>query len=500
MKKIYKYITGVAIGTFLVTGCGKGFLDVNENPNKPGEVTPNLVLSTGLNRTAAAVNTTLNQIGSIWSGYWAPAVDFLWYMDNKQYNVTSNFGTAVWETTYDILNDFQSVQKAAVTSNQNYYQAIAIIMKSMNFQYLVDAYNNVPYTDALKATEVIRPTYDAGQAVYDDLLKQLDAAIALIKSAPATEAKPGAEDIFFAGNMTNWIKYANTLKLRILLRQSEIAGKEAFIKAEIAKIVAEGSGFSDAGVFSSPGYTSSTGKMNPFWAGYYATSSGAITSDYKATRPTVFLLDQYKKGNDPRVEVMYAKTSAGIYKGVELGRPTGDAESPNYKSNVTSPFLPGTGVLKSVSQKAVIMLPSESFFLQAEAVARGWMSGNAKTLYEQGIKASFEFLGVANAATAAATYSAQAINKVGYDASTNKVEAIIYQKWLSLNSISGWEAWNDFRRTKFPTDNPISMNAIKPIHPKRLVYPSSEYGRNGDEVEKQGNIDTFTSKIFWDTK
>jgi len=499
MKKIYKYITGVAIGTFLITGCGKGFLDVNENPNKPGSVTPNLVLSTGLNRTAAAVTTTLNQIGSVWVGYWAPATDYLWYMDNKQYNVTSNFGTAVWETTYDILNDFQSLQNAAASSNMNYYQGIAMIMKAMNFQIVVDAYNNVPYSEALKGTEVIRPKYDEGQVIYDDLLKQLDAAIALIKSAPATEAKPGAEDIYFAGNMTNWVKFANTLKLRLLLRQSEIASKTGFIQAEIAKIVAEGSGFITTGVFASPGYSSSTGKMNPFWEGYYANAAGSATSNYKATRPTVYILDQYKNANDPRMEVMYAKAK-GIYKGVELGRATGDSQAALYKSSETSPFLPNAGILKSATQKAVIMLPSESSFLQAEAVARGWMTGDAKALYQQGIKESFEYLGVANAAAAAATYYGQAINKVGYDASTNKVEAIIYQKWLSLNSISGWEAWNDFRRTKFPSDNPISLDPIKPIHPKRLVYPSSEYGRNAEEVEKQGNIDTFTSKIFWDTK
>ncbi|MEI5984033.1 SusD/RagB family nutrient-binding outer membrane lipoprotein [Sphingobacterium sp. PU5-4] len=499
MKKIFKYIAGIAIASTVLAGCGKGFLDINENPNRPVTATPNLILTSGLNRTSALVSTTLNEIGSVWAGYWAPATDYLWYINNKQYNVTPNFGTAVFETSFDILSDFQAVQDAAVAANMNYYQGIAGIMKAYHFQNLVDAYNNVPYTEALKNTQNIRPKYDEGQAIYDDLIKQLDAAIALIKSAPETEAKPQGEDIYFAGNMTNWIKFANTLKLRILLRQSEIPGKDATIKAEIAKIVSEGSGFSDAGVYGQPGYTSSATKMNPFWEGYYANSAGSATSNYKATRPTKYIVNNYLSNNDPRIDQMYLKVS-GAFKGIELGRNTGDSEAALYKSSVTSAFLTNGGILKSATQKAVIMLPSESLFLQAEAVARGWMTGDAKALYNKAIEESFVFLGVPDAAAAAATYAGQAINKVGYDASTNKVEAIIYQKWLALNSVSGWEAWTEFRRTKFPTDNPLSLNAIKPIHPKRLVYPSSEYGRNGDEVEKQGDIDTFTSKIFWDTK
>ncbi len=501
MNKIIKKISTGAICLVMLAGCGKNFLDVNDNPNKFTELTPDLIISAGLNKTADHLNTTLNEVGSVWAGYWAPATDFLWYIDNKQYNVSSSFETEVWENTFDILSDFDAVEQSAIAGEFTYYQAIAKIMKVFNFQILVDGYNNVPYSEALKNLEIMRPKYDEGQEVYDDLIVKLDEAIALIKGASADDVQPGAEDIYFSGDMEKWIKFANTLKLRILLRQSEVASKASYIKTEIAKIAAEGSGFIDdeSGVFAQPGYSESTDKMNPFWETYYSNSSGNVVSNYRATRPTVFIINQLESNNDPRIANLYAKVS-GEYKGIELGRPTSGPEAALYKSSVTSPFLPGTGLLKSSTEESVILLPAESYFLQAEAVARGFLTGDAKALYEKGIESSFSYLGVADAANAAQEYYGQSKNKIGYDASSNKVEAIIYQKWLALNSISGWEAWTEFRRTGYPSDNPISLAAIKPIHPKRLMYPNSELGRNGEQVSKQGTIDPFTSKIFWDAK
>jgi len=501
MKKLLKYLSVTLVGVTLLTGCEKNFLDINSNPNSPVAATPQLVLSAALNRTTSNVAVSLNELGSVWSGYWAPPTDYLYYIDEKQYNITSSFRGAVWETTYDNLTDYQAVETSATTGALPNYVGIAKIMKAYNFQILVDAYNNVPFSDALKATTSIRPKYDSGQSVYEGSLALIDAGIAAIKSAGATGVKPGSDDIFFAGNMTLWLKFANTLKLRMLLRQSEIPGRTAYIQTEIAKIVAEGSGFLGAGesVLSSPGYVSSSGKLNPFWERYYNDAAGAVTAYYRATRPTVYVINKYQSNNDPRIARMYSPIG-GLYKGVELGRNTGDAQATLYKSNVTSPFLPAGGLLKSATQKSVIMLSSESLFLQAEAAQRGFITGSAETFYNAGISESFVYLGVTNAATAAATYAAQPLQNVNFALSTDKIQAIIFQKWLALNSISGWEAWNDFRRTKFPLDNPLSLAATGTKQPARLLYPNSELGTNGDEVTKQGTLSAFDSKIFWDKK
>lgn len=494
---LIKYICLALVGVSTLSGCEKNFLDVNKNPNSVTTATPNLILSAGLNRTASLSNVTINQIGSIWAGYWGPSSDFLWYVNEKQYNISSSFATGVWETNYDILNDYDAVEKSAVTGKMSYYEAIAKIMKAYHFQILVDAYGNIPYTEALQNTVVIRPKYDKGQDVYNDLVVQLTKAIELIKAAPTTELKPGGEDIFFAGNMTKWIKFANTLKLRILLRQTEVASQASFIKTEIAKIQTEGTGFIGAGesVLSNPGYSSSTGKMNPFYAAYYANAAGSIISDYRATRPTTFLLDKYKNNNDPRVTKIYSPV-AGEYKGVLLGSGTNAI----YNASVTSPFLPNGGVLKALTAAAPILLSAESLFLQAEAAERGYLTGaSAESLFKLGIVESFKYAGYTSDAEAIAYYS-QNLKNVNYASSTNKIEAIIFQKWLALNAVSGWEAWTEFRRTGYPTDNPLSLLAVKGAFPKRLLYPNSELAANGDNVAAEGTIDPFTSAIFWDVK
>ncbi|MBN9298759.1 MAG: SusD/RagB family nutrient-binding outer membrane lipoprotein [Filimonas sp.] len=495
MKKI---IALSSIAAALAFGsCKKGYLDINTNPNSPTVTTPELLTSSTLNLYTTRLTTTLNQLGCLWSGMWANSADYLWYNDEKVYNISSSFYTGVWDDLYRNLNDQRIAENLAASTNKPYHRAIAKIVEASTFQILVDMYNNVPYSEALKNVNNLHPKYDGGQVIYEDLVKQLDSAISLIKTAPATVAKPGAEDIFMTGNMTKWIKYANTVKLRMLLRQSEMPGRDTYIKAQIQNIVTEGTGFIGAGetVYSNPGYTTSSGKQNPFWDTYYKTYAGAIKSDYKATRPTQFALNYYLNNNDPRLTQMYLKSSGtNIYKGIPLNE-TNNA----FRNDSTSAFVvPATGqtggLFKAATQPSVILFAAESLFLQAEAVQRGWLAGDAQKLYEAGIVESFTYLGVASPATAAATYYGQAINDVGWAASTNKMEAIITQKWLALNSISGMETWNDFRRLALPA---VPLAKTKTQYPSRLMYPNSELGTNGDMVKQQNITDPFGQKIFW---
>jgi hypothetical protein len=141
------------------------------------------------------------------------------------------------------------------------------------------------------------------------------------------------------------------------------------------------------------------------------------------------------------------------------------------------------------------MLASESYFLQAEAVERGLMAGDAKTLYESGITQSYTYLGLTS--SQASTYYGQALEGVSYTTSSDKLGAILYQKWVALCNVSGLEAWNEFRRTGYP-DVPLSTRAGSNPHPVRLLYPQTEYSTNTDNVNEQGDINQFTSKIFWD--
>lgn len=499
MKSI-KTLAITLIGAAMLSSCGKGFLDINDDPNKAVSSSPDLVLPTALLTSTRITNTTTNQLGALWGGQWAAAIDFLWFIDEKQYNITASFYTSAWTDSYNTLNDYKFVETDAKARGWGNYEGIAQIMQGYQYAILVDLYNNIPFSEALQATKVIRPKYDDGQAVYEGALALITSGIETIKATAADSKKPAADDIIFKGNMTNWIKFGNTLKLRMLLRQSELgaARVDGYVKTEIAKIVAEGSGFLGEGLSANaqPGYTATASKQNPFWDAYYKTAAGTEKSDFKAVRPTLFIVGYYKAFNDSlRLATLYTKVG-GDYKGVALGQNTGDAEAVNYKSSVTSPLA--GGLLKSASQPAVVLSSFESLFLQAEAAQRGWITGSAQTFYETAIKESFVYLGVPNAATAAAAYYGQAIDRVGFAASANKITAIITQKWLALNSISSFEAWNDFRRLGIPADMPLSKSATIQKYPSRLLYPNGELGTNGAEVEKQNITDPFDQKVFWD--
>jgi hypothetical protein len=153
------------------------------------------------------------------------------------------------------------------------------------------------------------------------------------------------------------------------------------------------------------------------------------------------------------------------------------------------------GLLKSAQQPSVLLASFESLFLQAEAAERGWLSG-AEQLYEEAIKESFKYMTVP--ASEFAVYNSQP--SVTFALAPNKVQRIIEQKWLALNSISSIEAWNDYRRLGYLSTLPQSLqspSADPGYRPRRLTYRQSEVYTNGDEVAKQGAIDPFRSTVFW---
>ncbi|HEY1214234.1 MAG TPA: SusD/RagB family nutrient-binding outer membrane lipoprotein, partial [Bryobacteraceae bacterium] len=192
---------------------------------------------------------------------------------------------------------------------------------------------------------------------------------------------------------------------------------------------------------------------------------------------------------------------AGAYAGNELGSVN------NLTGNASSSM--GPGILKSVSQPAVMITASESFFLQAEANLRGWIgaAGDDVNNFNSGVTASFEYLGAATSGQTpdqtAAAYVAQSGNKqTNYSACTTfdeKLACIIRQKWLAMNSITPFEAWSDYRRLGLPADIPISVSLYRdgPNIPVRILYPTSEYTTNAANVGAEGTIDGHTSKIFW---
>src|SRR6185369_6176440 len=208
-----KNIIIVACGILAVASCKRTWLDINTSPNTLPSSTPDFVFTAGVNRTAATLGP--NELGSYWSGQWTQSSTYILSTTIFTYDF-NNTNFNYWDNYYDILEDFQYAIENADAKGLPYYGAISRVMKAYVYQMLVDLYGNVPYTQALKGTAVLAPAFDDQKNIYEDLIKQLDTAITIIRANPLTSAY-SASDIVFGGTVstanTRWVQFANSLKL-----------------------------------------------------------------------------------------------------------------------------------------------------------------------------------------------------------------------------------------------------------------------------------------------
>jgi len=519
--KIIHIITCTIMVALIGGACGKKYLDVNNNPNAPTSGASLLIFTNAEAQTAATING-----GDFFNADYFMCYKSLIYLfyNISRNNYTSNDFTGVWSDCYHNLQDYAAVEASAKASRQHFLVAAAQTMQALNFQMLVDAYNDVPYTEALRLAEgITNPVYDAGQTVYTGCLARLDSAITLFESDSVRAAgayNPGSADILFQGNVVSWIQLANTLKLRLLLHEVNVSSQAAAIQAAAAKIAADPNGCLGAGqtAFINPGYaTDQTGHLSPLWSSRGYNINGGVANLQQ--RPNTYFMAKLAGLNDPRTPFFYCSDLNGQVEGNPTGLPT-NANSTYIGSGVGP--APGTplpppygisgpslyGILQSPIQPAILVSSWESLFLQAEAAHRGLLPGGdvaAKKYYEQAIADNFIYLNVytnglttGSPAGFATAYYGQAVANAGWNASPDKLQAIITQKYISLCFTNVEEAWTDFRRTGFPADLAIS-NDPAVLYPRvlRLIYPQSEYNANAANVAKEGNVTMASPKIFW---
>ena len=217
MKNFVKLLVVIS---FFIVGCTEDFLDVNVNPNNLPTATPSYVFTNALNTSTVNV-MNVNEIGSYWSGLWTQSNSYILSPTTFNYQFT-NGDFNFWDGIYNNLQDYQYVINNAVSNDQKYLSGPSKIMKAYLFHQLVDMYGDVPYTDALKGVENLAPKLDNQKTVYETLITLLDEAIAETKANPFSSAFTSS-DIVFKGSNSKWVKFANSLKLRILVHQSRVS-------------------------------------------------------------------------------------------------------------------------------------------------------------------------------------------------------------------------------------------------------------------------------------
>lgn len=521
-KNIF-FASMVALTVVVMAGCSKSKFDINSNPDDVTDesVTPSVILPPALQATTTNIGSEWWFVGW-WMGHGARSGSFQSFNEEETYAFTNDFHSSVWNTLYSNANNYDIMIRKSAESGAGTYEAIGRIMKSHNFQILVDIYGNIPYTDAFKGTANPTPKYDKAVDIYNAIFADLDKAIELLNddaaNDPAINTDIAVADLAFKGNRTQWKKVANTLRLRMLVHlhnglETTTVAPGVDVAAQVAKITSDGFLGAGESVSINPGFSGTKPQAYFRFHNTDETGSGSLRDWAKASE---YAIDYYKYNGDPRINRFYVSpngTTAG-QTGIPFGTPSG-ATAPigSSLSSVRGPGLSPNGA----NSPAWILTSVESLFLQAEARERGVLTTGptAEELLTAAVRESFVWLGLT--AADADTYMANNATypDVDYNAESivdgepgGGIFTILSQKWFALNSIAPYEIWTDYRRTDITygaaveyTPGPtlsVDPNNTKTSIPVRLFYPQNEYNYNAANVGAEGTINVFTGKLFWD--
>lgn len=516
MNKPFKYILPLAL-TVMLGSCTKNFDSMNVDPaGLTGVGKGELPYMFAKAESSAGINqgyyqTVQNLYADLYAQYFALTTNSF---QTDRYVINDG-----WLPRPGIIAYVQTVPQLRTifenTEENSGEYALAEIMWVYAFHHLTDYFGPVAYFDAGKAQDVI--AYDAQDKIYDDFFKRLDHAVKNLKATTSTNIF-GANDLIYAGDVQQWIRFANTLRLRLALRISKVQPDRAKTEAEAAVA---------SGVMTAVSHTAMMKKTLNGGDGNGLSRVGSYNEfSMSAT------MASYMKGyNDPRLGAFYQPAvNGGTFRGVRNGSSAASLNNPLNQpaqtSNVGTYWVTYNPLnfswTPALEASKHVMMAAEAYFLRAEGALNGWnMNGTAQDLYEKGIAVSMENWGVTDAATVSAYTNSTAVPVAPSDFENSGPVANIpvkfgtavniqrqqigTQKWLAIYP-DGLEGWAEYRRSGFPVMYPVvqSDNADLPSGTfiKRLPYPSSEAANNGAELKKGiqllGGPDNAATRLWWD--
>lgn len=465
---------------FLVLSCTKEFEEINTNPNVPTVVNPQFLL------TNIIWNAANNNGIDAWNAgnYLAQLTARKDFNEIDRWDLRSN--QELWDKSYLLLKDINTLIELGEKENPGYV-GVAMVMRAFLASTLTDLWGDVPYSDALQGENQgnFTPVYDTQEAIYtgeNGILDNLREAVKILEEN--IEGIPIRGDIMYNGDLDKWLRFANSLRVRYLLRISN----RVEVGQELQQIVDAGKIFRDNADNGLVPYLASA--PNQWFV--HNIRSGDFGDVRMSTTIQEILLDL----DDPRRTTWFRPTEASIAIGQEVynGMPNGigPATRGDYDfSEVSQPGIIFRELPNGVD--AILMLYSELQFALAEAVQRGLINGDTKTYYETGIESNFAYYKVALPAD---YLSRPAVAFSQEDA----LEKIITQKWLA-SMLVGYEGWFNFRRTGFPALQVAVENLNNDQFPVRYIYPTTEQALNlnnySQAVSRMGG-DTYNVKGWWE--
>ncbi|UCH15369.1 MAG: SusD/RagB family nutrient-binding outer membrane lipoprotein [Bacteroidales bacterium] len=500
--KISVFGTLLMVALFLFISC-EDWLDINKDPNNPDEANEELTLAAGISSIAYVYGGRYQVLGALWSQHWTQSLGASQYSGLDSYDVSSStFDNRQFGELYSgALTNLEYIKEQAYQNGKWNYYLISTVLQAYTYQILADLYDQIPFSEALKGDEgTITPHYEYGQDVYDSLIARINFALSQDYENDELE-DIGSEDILFEGNMNRWVEFANTLKLKIYLRQvyarPNVAreGIEALYNDEDVKFLTTDVAMTQ--------FTNETGRRNPL----YETEIMFLGNNPNLVLSETFLSFMNDKGDLERLDMLFDfPEDGGSHKGLAQGNyndpdePTGTSSS-SYSKPYLSPYEP-----------VYLMCASEAYLLQAEAIIRDGVEtySDAKEMYENAMEASFYRLGIT---IAEEFYGPGEVYEFPAEGSPleNFIESIIVQKWIALANIQSLETFFEHNRTHYPKVSAVTAddgnyvpgeftisvnNVTSGRFPKRLIFPESEYSGNPNTPPKK----EVYEKIWWDKK
>jgi len=486
MKNILFYIA-VATMALGMTSCKADFEEVNTNPNALPETRPELLLESAIYAVRNANQTREHRLVHEMMQYHVTITNS---DEIHRYIIRPSESDYMWNNWYLQLTNFKDAYEGAkklsvLSASYNSYMAMARIMEVWVTSMITDTYGNVPFSEANKgrSDDLYQPKFDDQKSIYDSLFVRLEEANTLLASNIAIPTELMPRDPLFGGDLAKWRKFGNSLYLRLLLRASDRPESNAVQK--IKDIV-------NTNPTNYPIMTS-----NAESAVLRFTTTAPFLSAFSTYRAydfngenglTSFFIDTLVAWGDPRLTKWASTVAAGAYAGIPSGY------TPGTQQDRQSFYL---AALQNEPLTGNILNYAELQFILAEAAAKGYITGSAKTYYDAGVTNAITFWGL--------TLPTNHLTKPGIAFSdaeplAQKMVKIMTQKYYTL-FFTDFQSWFEYRRTGLPNlpIGPGVQNNGK--MPTRLVYPVSVQSLNRANyqaaVAAMGADDMLT-RVWWD--
>lgn len=488
MKKFkYKYLAVIAALVLTTSSCEK-FYDINKDPDAILQAPMPTIWTSVTANVAYWSGSDLNRYTSLLTQHYSGQSNGTLNQTQEfdKYLITGQDSNNLFSTAYaGILSDIETIIKIAGEEGSPNYSGVAKLLKAYMYQVLVDSYGDLPYSEAMKLTSNVAPKYDDDEQIYTGLIALIDQGISEV-NATVSKQSPGTNSTIFPGafttTRTNWVKFANTLKLRIYLHYSE--KNPTLLTTSMNALIASGATFiaSNADNFQMT-FRDVAGGRNPI--DQFETSRGGylVAGSYLVT-----LMDGK---NDPRRASYFSPfDTAPFYRGAVVGA----ANNSTLYSRLHT-FLRGnaTGTVYTGAAPLRMLTYAEYNFIRAEAALRFGVTGVAQTFFTNGITASLTAAGVS--ATDQAAYLTANGTLVG--TSAQQLQQIIEQKYIANYGVVS-EPWTDWRRTGYPAFA-IPSNAVVTSTPRSIYYPQSEVDSNPN-IPGGKQKASLGVRVFWDTR